>query len=319
MKPINIFYLLVLYVVLQLSWWSYLLINLNKDYYETKINHILTQEQTSETVSEIAWLKKRLNEKYLMVAGEGIVFLSLLGFGIYQARKAYLREFQVAQQQKNFMMSITHEFKSPIAGIRLSVETLLKRDMEREKQTTVLQRALNETDRINFLVENILTATRIEAASMELHLTDIDLSKTISDYLQTKKSSEANHTFSGMIDPDIHIMADKNAIISLVMNLVENAEKYTPFNTLIEIKLSRINNDVFLQVCDQGPGIPDSEKRKIFEKFYRIGNEETRSSKGTGLGLYICRFIALKHKATMAVKDNYPQGSIFEIKFPLNA
>ena len=69
MKPINIFYLLVLYVVLQLGWWSYLLVDLNKDYYETKINHILTQEQTSETVSEIAWLKKRLNEKYLMVAG----------------------------------------------------------------------------------------------------------------------------------------------------------------------------------------------------------------------------------------------------------
>ncbi|MBS1764462.1 MAG: two-component sensor histidine kinase [Bacteroidetes bacterium] len=318
MKPIKIFYLLVVYVVLQLSWWSYLLVDLNKDYYETKINQVQLQEQNDVTISEITNLKKKLKEKYLMVAGEGIVFLSLLGLGIYQARKAYMKEFQVAQQQKNFMMSITHEFKSPIAGIRLSVETLLKREMEREKQITVLTRALNETDRINFLVENILTATRIEAANLELHLTDIDLSKTVTDCIQVLKTSEGKHPISGTIDPDIHISADKNAIISLLMNLVENAEKYTPEQTPIDIKLSRINNDIFLQVCDQGPGIPDSEKRKIFEKFYRIGNEETRSSKGTGLGLYICRFITLKHKATIAVKDNYPQGSIFEIKFPLN-
>ncbi|HRB39796.1 MAG TPA: ATP-binding protein, partial [Bacteroidia bacterium] len=72
----------------------------------------------------------------------------------------------------------------------------------------------------------------------------------------------------------------------------------------------------FIQICDNGPGIIDIEKRKIFEKFYRIGNEETRTTKGTGLGLYICRFIALKHKGRIAVQDNYPQGCIFEVVIP---
>lgn len=109
---------------------------------------------------------------------------------------------------------------------------------------------------------------------MELHLTDIDLSKTITDYLQTKKTSEANHTFSGMIDPDIHIMADKNAVISLVMNLVENAEKYTPATTPIEIKLSRINNDVFLQVCDQGPEFLTTKREKFSRNFIVLATKK---------------------------------------------
>lgn len=316
MKSLKIFYLLVVYVLLQLGWWSYLLIKLNGEVSREKIKNLHQMEQSEAVVSQEEAILKKLKEKYWMVAGEGIVFVTLLGLGIYHARKAFRKEYQVALQQKNFMMSITHEFKSPIAGIRLSLETLLRRDMEKQQQDKILGRALMETDRINFLVENILTATQIEASNMDFQFAAINLSETLRDLLHIKQSTMIYHKLNLALEPDIHIQADKNAIVSLVLNLLENAEKYTPENSNIEVKLFQLNHEVYLQVCDNGPGIPDSEKRKIFEKFYRIGNEETRTTKGTGLGLYISRFIALKHKGRITVKDNYPQGCIFEAVFP---
>jgi signal transduction histidine kinase len=316
MKSLKIFYLLVVYVLLQLGWWSYLLIKLNGEVSREKIKNLQQMEQNEAVVSDEQAILKKLKEKYWMVAGEGIVFVTLLGLGIYHARKAFRKEYQVALQQKNFMMSITHEFKSPIAGIRLSLETLLRRDMEKQQQDKILGRALMETDRINFLVENILTATQIEASNMDFQFAVINLSETLKELLHIKQTTMIYHKLNLSLEPDIHIQADKNAMVSLVLNLLENAEKYTPENSNVEVKLFQLNHEVYLQVCDNGPGIPDSEKRKIFEKFYRIGNEETRTTKGTGLGLYISRFIALKHKGRITVKDNYPQGCIFEAVFP---
>lgn len=316
MKSTKIFYLLVVYVLLQLGWWSYLLVKLNTELGNEKLRYLETLPQTEATMLQEKAIRKKLNEKYLMVAGEGLVFLSLLGIGIYYARRSFRKEFQIALQQKNFMMSITHEFKSPIAGIRLSLETLLRRDVEKQQRDKILSRALLETDRINFLVENILTATRIEAANMDFQFNDINLSETLSDLMTILQQSASSHNFKLKIENNIHITADKNAIHSLILNLIENAQKYTPANSDIEVKLFQIDKDVFIQICDNGPGIIDIEKRKIFEKFYRIGNEETRTTKGTGLGLYICRFIALKHKGRIAVQDNYPQGCIFEVVIP---
>lgn len=99
------------------------------------------------------------------------------------------------------------------------------------------------------------------------------------------------------------------------MNLLENADKYSPENSVIKVKLNQTEKEIILTVEDQGIGIPHNEKRKIFEKFYRVGAEETRKTKGTGLGLYIARFIALKHKASLSVADNNPKGSIFKVTF----
>ena len=316
MKSTKIFYLLVVYVLLQLGWWSYLLVKLNSELGNEKLRYLETLPQTEATIIQENAIRKKLKEKYLMVAGEGFVFLSLLGIGIYYARRSFQKEFQMALQQKNFMMSITHEFKSPIAGIRLSLETLLRREIEKDQKDKILGRALLETDRINFLVENILTATRIESSNMDFHFQNTNLSALLTDLMIIFQQSSGSHQFKVQVEKDIHIMADKNGIHSLVLNLLENAQKYTPAGSDIEVKLFQINEDVFLQVCDNGPGIVDIEKRKIFEKFYRIGNEETRTTKGTGLGLYICRFIALKHKGRIVVQDNYPQGCIFEVVIP---
>jgi len=119
-RTLLIFYSLVFYILLQFSWWSYLLINLNKEIYQQRI------EFAKSTINDTALLEKRqtefnalLKKRWAMVAGEGAVFLSLLIFGIYRTKRAFNQEFELAQQQKNFLLSITHEFKSPLAAIKL--------------------------------------------------------------------------------------------------------------------------------------------------------------------------------------------------------
>ncbi|WP_231561643.1 sensor histidine kinase [Sphingobacterium sp. T2] len=110
-------------------------------------------------------------------------------------------------------------------------------------------------------------------------------------------------------------MSDKFAITNVVNNLVENAIKYSPPCATVEVKLYRKDNNLIFSVADHGQGIPDEEKKLIFNKFYRVGNESTRKTKGTGLGLYIVKSVLQKHNATIKVKDNKPSGSIFEVIF----
>jgi two-component system, OmpR family, sensor histidine kinase CiaH len=101
----------------------------------------------------------------------------------------------------------------------------------------------------------------------------------------------------------------------LISNLLENAQKYSPTSKTITCKLYKKNKKIYLQIIDEGAGIPNNEKENIFQKFYRIGNEQTRHSKGTGLGLFISKKIVLSHKAEITVTDNDPQGTIFTVIF----
>ncbi|HNR20947.1 MAG TPA: ATP-binding protein [Bacteroidia bacterium] len=318
MRPLILFYILVLYVLIQFSWWSYLLVDLNTEIYHQKIDVLKSlSPQTEVYLQQEAILEKEMHKRWLMVVGEGFVFLLLLIAGLIFIRQSFTKELQLSRQQKNFMMSITHEFKSPLAAIKLSLQTLLRRKVDEQTQQQIMKRAVFETDRINALVENILMAARIESINLEFNMTEFNLSEAIKSLTQSGEFSLANgKKLETHIEDNIYMSGDALAISSLFMNLLENADKYSPENSVITVRLHQTEKELFLSVEDQGIGIPLNERRKIFEKFYRIGAEETRKTKGTGLGLYIARFIALKHKATLSVSDNQPKGSIFKIAFP---
>lgn len=318
MRPLIIFYILVFYVLIQFSWWAFLLVNLNTEIYHQKIEALKSiSPQTEEYIQLEKGLEKEMHKRWLMVVGEGFVFLGLLVIGIIYTRQSFNKELQLSRQQKNFMMSITHEFKSPIAAIKLSLQTLMRRKVDEKVQQQIMSRALFETDRINALVENILMAARIESINLEFNMSEFNLSECIKSFTQSGEFSLNNgKKLEVHIQNDIYINGDALAIGSLFMNLMENAEKYSPDNSLIIVRLFQNEKEIVLTVEDNGIGIPANEKRKVFEKFYRVGAEETRKTKGTGLGLYIARFIALKHKATISLTDNKPTGSIFKVSFP---
>lgn len=318
-RPIALFYLLVAYVLLQFIWWAYLLINLNLEIFHYKVELLQFIHSHTENIdAEKAAFYKSLKSRWAMVLGEGVVFMTLLLIGINKTKNAFKKEFALAKQQKNFLLSITHEFKSPLAAVKLNLQTLQKRKLESPQKEEIIRRALLETERIHLLIENALMASRLESHNYEHYFEEINLStfvrETIDEFVDRQ-----DHEFilNHEIENNISINGDKFALTSLIYNLIENAEKYSEKGKEITIQLKSIGDkEAQILVKDQGYGIPAKEKVKVFEKFYRIGNEDTRKTKGTGLGLFIVQHVVNLHKGKIVIKDNTPQGTIFEINIP---
>lgn len=251
-----------------------------------------------------------------MISGEGSVFLSLLIFGAYRLRKAINEEKALHQQQKNFLLSVTHELKSPLASIKLYLQTILKRDLDKEKQKSFIENSLTDIERLDTLVENMLIATKIESKSYTYQKEHIDLGAIVKESTQALAIKlKENRNFELHIADAIPFIGDSFALSLVVSNLLENAFKYTSKDDTISIKLLRNGPAIVLSISDTGSGIPEMERLKIFDKFYRIGNEDTRKTKGTGLGLFIVKQIVDHHSGIIRVKSNKPSGSIFEITF----
>lgn len=265
--------------------------------------------------SDQSQLSERLTKKYWMIIGEGTVFLGLMILGILRVRSSFKKEVALADQQKNFILSITHELKSPIASAKLQLETLLKHDLlPKEKQQQLLNNALGDTERLDHLVENILLAANIENSNYSIYpsTTDITaLTKLIIDDYE-KRTNQPIHFRSSTFPTNATV--DIDAYTSILINLIENAVKYSNSQE-VKVELLKETDGVSLFVSDKGPGIAEHEKENIFKKFYRIGSEQTRKTRGTGLGLYIVKHLTDLHSAKIKVKNNEPQGTIFQIKF----
>lgn len=300
-RPLIIFYVLVAYIFIQFSWWAFHIYNLH-----SVIHHLRLEQGIDSNISSRLW----------MVIGEGLVFLSLLTIGVIITRNSFKKEVALGNQQKNFLLSVTHELKSPIASVKLYLETLLKRDLEKERQTEILSNTLNETERLLWLVENILSSAKIESGNFPLYREPLNLSEFTDQVVSfpiTRYHGQKSQKFILETGKNIFLNIDKQAYSSIILNLLENAVKYSPPGSKISLQLKSANNQVKLSVKDEGPGIPDEEKENIFNKFYRIGNEETRRTKGTGLGLYIVKNLVEQLGGTISIWNNTPSGSIFEV------
>lgn len=293
-----------------------MLINLNSEIYQHKLEMAVQMYGGSpEYDIQKGELDKKLTLRLWMVAGEGSVFLVLLIFGILKTRQSFKKEVLLANQQKNFLLSITHELKSPIASVKLYLQTLGKRKLDEDKQREIVTKALTETDRLHSLVENLLLATKVDRGDYTPYFEDVDLSGLVANSIEKLQAElQGKASVKGDIGAGVNIKGDRLALESIIQNLVENAAKYGGGGVEIAVSLARDKNDILLKVADNGPGIPEMEKLKVFNKFYRIGNEETRKTKGTGLGLYIVKSLVEKHNGKITVKDNQPGGAVFEIR-----
>ena len=282
---------------------------------KTELN-LLKGENPEDIITNGNALNAKLHKRWLMISSEGSVFIFLLLLGGYQIRKTLKKEAALAQQQKNFLLSVTHELKSPIASTKLQLQTLHKHDLDRSKQKEILSNAISDTDRLNNLVENILLAAKIENSVYSIHKEKYNLSEYITQGLnQTISSFNYKQKTELDIEPNVYMSIDRTSFPSIILNLFENAVKYSPEDSKIKISLKKQNEKTILSVADEGFGISDREKARIFQKFYRVGNEETRKTKGTGLGLYIVSYLVEQHNGTISVKNNSPRGSIFEVTF----
>ncbi len=294
-----LFYILTLYILVQFAWWAYLLIDLNKLYYAS---------EGAETVNLKIW----------MVLGEGAVFLVFLLGGIFIMQRTIRKEITLVRQQRNFLLSITHELKTPLAAIKLGIQTLQKRkDLRPEQREPLEKTALANTERLHSLIDNVLLATRIESGQHPLYLNPTNLSEKTDQICQEIEIALGK---SGMIDrkiePNLTTNIDGNAYESILVNLIENAFKYGE-NQSIGVSLKKQDNHLLLSVDDKGIGIPAQEQKKVFDKFYRMGNEETRSKKGTGLGLFIVKELVTLHHGKISISESPSKGARFTVSLPL--
>ena len=313
-----IYWMLLLYIIAALVWWFISLEHQNQSIADQKFQNLeirrstLTNEAYRQQYQSIQKETRRNTTKYI---GEGITFLILISIGAVFVYRSVRRQFVMQLQQQNFMMAVTHELKTPIAVTKLNLETLQKYHLDPEKQKKIIRTALDETGRLNFLTNNILIASQLEGGGYKSTREELDLSSLLRDCIIDFRNRFPERVFFENIESDTDVKGDPLLLQMMINNLIENAIKYSSRESPVTAELKKYRSGIELRITDEGPGIEDAEKKKIFSKFYRIGNEATRKTQGTGLGLYLCRKIARDHNADISVTNHSPRGSSFVVIF----
>ncbi|MBK6340225.1 MAG: two-component sensor histidine kinase [Bacteroidetes bacterium] len=307
-----IFIFLLTYITIFIIWWSFLLIDKNQRYYALLENAQTIVESEKKGVSIVEEKKKQ----ELMIIAEGLTFLLISWAILFRLRKTLFKEVKLANQQRNFLLSITHELKSPIASALLNTQTQIKRNLDSEKRQLLDTNTEKDLKRLGSLVDKILLAAKVEDNSASFFKEKFNLSQLVNEvFTDWELQWNDKFKFNADVSNDIFISGDKSLINSLISNLLENAIKYSNEGDSILVKLFQNETSVSLFVSDMGKGIPIAEQKQIFNKFYRIGNEETRTTIGTGLGLFIVKQVALMHQAEIEVESEIGNGTIFKIFF----
>ena len=287
------FYVLSAYVVLQFLWWGFHLIQLS---------------------NELADPLEQSNRRILMIVGEGSVFLLILIFGLWKIRKSIQKELSLSQRQNNFLLSVTHELKTPLASNKLYLQTLMKHpQLDFNKKQELLENAVQENKRLETMIENILTAAQLENASISIEKEEVNVSEIVQEIVQNWSKERVDVKLN--IQADIYFQIDVLILETCLYNLLDNAFKYSMNEPKIVVQLEKSKGGLRLSVQDEGIGVNEIDRAEIFKKFVRVGNEEIRSQKGSGLGLFIVKELLKIHNAEIKCIPNTPTGSNFIIKF----
>jgi len=307
------FWILFIYILAALIWWFISLERQSSEMSDLKLQQLKKDDpQYILKLEEVQLNQKRQSAKFV---GEGLTFLALIVTGAGFVYRSIRKQIEVSSLQQNFMMAITHELKTPIATTRLSLETLLRRKLDDVQQQKLLLSALSETNRLNILTNNILLASQMEEKTFQRENEQLNLADIVETAVSDYKNRFPQRKIEASADKDLYIDGDELLMQIALSNLIDNALKYAPKESPVYIDLMEDEDYIQIKVSDEGPGIADEEKRKIFQKFYRSGSENTRKAKGTGLGLYLTKKIIEQHNGEIFVMNNTPSGSIFVIQF----
>ena len=309
-----VYWALLTYIVVALVYWFIALNAQNHQMVEYKALQLKKDAPSyASDIQRITVIEKRKTIQYIGEGGTFLFFILVGGVFIFRAIRRQLRN---TQQQQNFMMAITHELKTPIAITKLNLETLQKRKLEESQQQKLIQNTIQETNRLNTLCNNMLLASQIEAGGYSITTEDINFSGMVEECVLDYNVRFPKRQINTIIATDIFMNGDRLLLQMGVNNLLDNAIKYSPKESPITITLSQQLGQINLSVKDEGKGISNEEKKKVFDKYYRTGNAATKGARGTGLGLYLTKKIAQQHGAIILLDDNIPNGSNFTIIFP---
>lgn len=308
-----LFGFLALYILLQSSWWMWLLLSKDQD--------VLALQRELMAAGLVPTLPVRLPQHSLaMVLGEGLVFLILIVLGLWITYRTLRHELTLARQQRDFLLATSHELRTPIAAIKLHLQTLQRPDLDEARRELLSNSARHDVDRLQVLTEKILLASRLEENIVPMDLIEVDLAQVTDEILAEARTSYGReHDLIATFPSALAYRTDPVLYRSVCENLLENACKYSPKGTEVRVELSSGAGTIRLGVEDQGPGIPLEDRQRIFEKFIRGGHEETRDTKGTGLGLFIVRRLMETLGGRVEFRPAVPHGSTFTALFPIRS
>jgi signal transduction histidine kinase len=263
------------------------------------------------------------NKKYLRKRDswiyEGIVMTIIM---LILALALYLfldRVLKLNAQQNNFLLAITHELKTPVAGTKLAVQTAQRKlSADQQDMGKLLRMADNNVSRLSRIIDNVLMATKVQSSGgLKFIVQDLVLEELIEDTLADLKDSlPETAVITTQFVPELLIRGDRELLQMALSNLISNAVKYSSQgNEMVHIQTYVHKGRVAMSVSDNGSGIPENERKNIFKMFYRMGDERTRSSTGTGLGLFLVEKLLRQHSAIISISDNQPNGTTFNLLF----
>lgn len=266
-------------------------------------------------------IEDKYTRRFWMYGLEGVVMMGLLFWGIIWIYRSLQSRINLKKQQSNFLLSITHELKTPLASIKLYLETLIKRpNLERHQSETMIKNSINDVERLRDLVDNLLMAAQLDNHKFNLVFVDANLSdllKVTAEKYMTPRNLQDRFILD--IEPGIMARVDAFAMEMVLNNLLSNAFKYSPADKPVGIVLKTEGQQIRIRIIDEGKGISAEDKKSLFDKFYRAEDENVRKSKGTGLGLFIVKTLVNLHGGSVVVTDNVPSGVIFELTLQKNA
>jgi two-component system sensor histidine kinase SenX3 len=250
----------------------------------------------------------------------GILLLVIIIAGVVLNTISLVREIHRNEQKDAFINAVTHELKTPVASIRLYLETLQTRAVDEEKRKEFYRIMLDDNDRLLATIEQILRTGRMGAASRKLNLVRIDLGPLVEKCLARSRALHSIPPESLAFHPGlpVSILADLDEVRAAISNLIENAVKYSAKDVNVQVETELTDGHVLLRVKDTGMGIPKTELKRVFKRFHRVPGPLTARVKGTGLGLYIVRSVAQRHGGrAWAESEGAGRGSTFFLQLPV--
>jgi signal transduction histidine kinase len=253
-----------------------------------------------------------------LILVEGLLLLVSILVGVYVIFLYWRKQTALVREQRHFISQVTHELKSPLASLQLHLETIRRHQPPAEKLAAFLETMLSDTNRLNGLIDNLLSASRVEQKHWRLDLQTIDFSAFVEKYFRTRQFTLAKAGKLTMeITPGIHASIDQDAMETVLRNLLENAVVYSDESPRIHVRLALEGDKCCLAMTDQGRGIEPYEQKKIFNMFYRIRRKD-ENIRGTGLGLFIVHATVRRHHGQVKVEsEGKGRGTTFKIYLPV--
>jgi signal transduction histidine kinase len=259
------------------------------------------------------------NWRHGILLALGILLLLMILAGVVINTIFLVREIRRNEQHDAFINAVTHELKTPVASIRLYLQTLQTRSVEDARRQEFYRMMLDDSDRLLATIEQILRTGRMGASRRPLNLSRVDLAAVVQQCVARARAAHSVPAEAIVFDggPAITFAADEDEVRAAIQNLIENAVKYSGKEVHVKVEVQQGDQRVFVKVTDRGPGIPKSELKQIFKRFYRVPGAMASKVKGTGLGLYIVRSVAKRHGGRAWAESEGPgKGSTFVLEFP---